>query len=150
MYEICLILYQAISSSCSCSAQGWVGLEPCSFTPSSPASLKRKIMAIVLYFFILLGVGQILQATGNQIESETGLYIFSHYYFVCSNFINHSRLRMVTIISRLRLIINRPLFVIWNNQKQRLGQTGIRSRTGFICLRTSSVRCLWAQRKNDG
>ena len=34
-------------------------------------------MAIVLYFFILLGVGQILQATGNQIESETGLYIFS-------------------------------------------------------------------------
>ena len=35
------------------------------------------VMAIVLYFFILLGVGQILQATGNQIESETGLYIFS-------------------------------------------------------------------------
>lgn len=35
------------------------------------------VMAIVLYFFILLGIGQILQATGNQIESETGLYIFS-------------------------------------------------------------------------
>lgn len=35
------------------------------------------VMAIVLYFFILLGVGQILQATGTQIESETGLYIFS-------------------------------------------------------------------------
>lgn len=35
------------------------------------------VMAIVLYFFILLGVGQILQATGHQIESETGLYVFS-------------------------------------------------------------------------
>lgn len=34
-------------------------------------------MAIILYFFILLGIGQIIQMTGNQIESETGLYLFS-------------------------------------------------------------------------
>lgn len=34
-------------------------------------------MAIILYFLILLGIGQIIQMTGNQIESETGLYLFS-------------------------------------------------------------------------
>ena len=35
------------------------------------------VMAIVLYFFVLLGVGQILKIFGYQIVSETALYIFS-------------------------------------------------------------------------
>ena len=35
------------------------------------------VMAIVLYFFILLSVGYILQASGINIESKTDLYLFS-------------------------------------------------------------------------
>lgn len=35
------------------------------------------VAAIVLYFFILLGVGQILQLKGIIIESQTGLYVFT-------------------------------------------------------------------------
>lgn len=35
------------------------------------------VAAIVLYFFILLGVGQILQLKGIVIESQTGLYVFT-------------------------------------------------------------------------
>ena len=35
------------------------------------------VVAIVLYFFVLLGVGQILRLTGCTINTETGLYIFS-------------------------------------------------------------------------
>lgn len=35
------------------------------------------VAAIVLYFFILLGVGQILYANGISIESEMGIYVFS-------------------------------------------------------------------------
>ena len=35
------------------------------------------IIAIILYFFVLLGVGQILIWTNNTIDTETGMYIFS-------------------------------------------------------------------------
>lgn len=35
------------------------------------------VAAIVLYFFICLGVGQVLQVTGHYIETETGRYAFT-------------------------------------------------------------------------
>lgn len=35
------------------------------------------IISVVLYFFVLLGVGQILQAMGVTIESNVGLYLFT-------------------------------------------------------------------------
>lgn len=35
------------------------------------------VIAVVLYFFVLLGVGQILQAMGVTIESNVGLYLFT-------------------------------------------------------------------------
>ncbi|MDE7345179.1 MAG: DUF805 domain-containing protein [Muribaculaceae bacterium] len=35
------------------------------------------VIAVVLYFFVLLGVGQLLQAMGITIESNVGLYIFT-------------------------------------------------------------------------
>ena len=35
------------------------------------------VAAIVLYFFVLLGVGQILRLTGHTIDSETDMYVYS-------------------------------------------------------------------------
>lgn len=35
------------------------------------------IISVVLYFFVLLGVGQILQAAGVTIESTLGIYLFT-------------------------------------------------------------------------
>ena len=35
------------------------------------------VAAIVLYFFVLLGVGQILRLSGHTIDSEKGMYIYS-------------------------------------------------------------------------
>lgn len=35
------------------------------------------VIAVVLYFFVLLGVGQLLRLSGYTIDTETGMYIYS-------------------------------------------------------------------------